>query len=145
MTNINFKFIGGLNGIKLTYFVLFFAYGATLPYLALYFRQIGLNASYVGAIAGVRPIVQFISCPLWAFIADKFKIRRLILNMSILCWLLFTVVLYIPKPRTSYCVDSSYNLNKNIKKNILPVIKVKNSLKQNDIQKFFLKIYFYFI
>lgn len=138
-TNSKFNFIGNLNGIKLTYFVLFFGYGATLPYLALYFRQIGLNASYVGAIAGVRPIVQFISCPLWALIADKFRIRRVILNMSIICWLLFTVVLFIPRPSSSYCLNGEKNTTRSImnlttetKRDSIPKIKVKNSLKQSD-------------
>uniref|UniRef100_A0A6G3MM25 Major facilitator superfamily domain-containing protein 6 (Trinotate prediction) n=1 Tax=Henneguya salminicola TaxID=69463 RepID=A0A6G3MM25_HENSL len=107
----NNSFFGGLLGLKITYFFLFGSYGAIWPYLALYFRQNGLNAGYVGIIAGVRPMIQFISCPFWAVIADKYKASRIILNMSIISWLVMTVFLFIPKPSTVQCPN---NLAKNL-------------------------------
>ena len=45
------------------YFLFFAGFGASFPYMALYFKQIGLSASSVGMLAGIRPIIQFISGP----------------------------------------------------------------------------------
>lgn len=105
------SFIGGLKGLKITYFLLFGSYGSIWPYLALYFRQNGLNAGYVGIIAGIRPMIQFISCPFWAIIADKYHAPRSILNMSVISWLVLTLFLFIPKPTNIECPE---NLAKNL-------------------------------
>ncbi|KAF1742247.1 hypothetical protein MXB_3984, partial [Myxobolus squamalis] len=70
------------------------------------FRQNGLNAGYVGVIAGIRPMIQFISCPFWSVLADKFNASRLILNMSVISWFVMTVFLFIPKPSIIHCPES---------------------------------------
>ncbi len=62
------------------FFFLFFAgFGTTFPYLGIYFKQIGLSAASVGILAGVRPLIQFISGPFWSVLADKYRARKIIL------------------------------------------------------------------
>ena len=86
------------------FFLLFFAgFGSTFPYLGVYFKQIGLSASYVGVLAGIRPLIQFISGPFWALLADKYKARRGILLFSILAWLVMTLLLALPRPQHVVC------------------------------------------
>ncbi|XP_068741089.1 major facilitator superfamily domain-containing protein 6-like [Montipora capricornis] len=85
------------------YFLFFAGFGASFPYMALYFKQIGLNASSVGMLAGIRPIIQFISGPFWAVLADKYRARKAVLLFSILSWLVMTVALLLPKPQKTYC------------------------------------------
>lgn len=87
------------------YFLFFAGFGASFPYMALYFKQIGLTASSVGMLAGIRPIIQFISGPFWAVVADKYKARKAVLLFSILSWLVMTVALLIPRPQNTYCRD----------------------------------------
>ena len=86
------------------FYVIFFAgFGAGFPYLSLYFKQLGLNASLVGILAGIRPMILFISGPFWSMVADRFKARKTILLLSMVAWLVMTSALVIPKPRNSLC------------------------------------------
>lgn len=86
------------------FFFLFFAgFGSTFPYLGIYFKQLGLNASFVGILAGVRPLIQFISGPFWALLADRYKARKAILLFSILAWLVMTLLLAFPRPHKEIC------------------------------------------
>lgn len=88
---------------KAFYFLFFAGFGASFPYMALYFKQIGLNASSVGILAGIRPIIQFISGPFWAIVADRFKARKSVLLFSIFSWIVMTLALLIPTPHKTQC------------------------------------------
>lgn len=96
---------------KAFYFLFFAGFGASFPYMSLYFKQIGLNASSVGILAGIRPIIQFISGPFWAILADRFKARKAVLLFSIFSWLVMTVALLIPRPHKTQCRELMANVN----------------------------------
>lgn len=89
---------------KAFYFLFFAGFGASFPYMPLYFRQLGLNASLVGLLAGIRPLVQFASAPFWSVLSDKFRARKAVLLFSILSWLVMTLVLLIPRPKNTVCI-----------------------------------------
>lgn len=88
---------------KAFYFLFFAGFGASFPYMALYFKQIGLSASSVGILAGIRPIIQFVSGPFWAILADRFKARKAVLLFSIFSWLIMTLALLIPTTHKTQC------------------------------------------
>lgn len=88
---------------KIFYLLFFAGFGSTFPYLTIYFKQMGLNASHVGTLSGIRPLVQFVSGPLWAYLADKYRSRKLVLSMSIFAWLVMTLALAFPQPRNTTC------------------------------------------
>ena len=88
---------------KAFYFLFFAGFGSTFPYLTIYFKQIGLTASYVGTLSGIRPLVQFVSGPFWAYLADKYRSRKLVLCMSVVAWLIFTLALAFPQPKKTKC------------------------------------------
>lgn len=90
---------------KAFYFLFFAGFGASFPYMPLYFRQLGLNASLVGLLAGIRPLVQFASAPFWSVLSDKFRARKAVLLFSILSWLVMTLALLIPRPKHTVCVQ----------------------------------------
>ena len=96
---------------KAFYFLFFAGFGASFPYMSLYFKQIGLNASSVGILAGIRPIIQFISGPFWAILADRFKARKAVFLFSIFSWLVMTVALLIPTPHKTQCRNLMANVN----------------------------------
>ena len=96
---------------KAFYFLFFAGFGASFPYMSLYFKQIGLNASSVGILAGIRPIIQFISGPFWAILADRFKARKAVFLFSIFSWLVMTVALLIPTPQKTQCRELMANVN----------------------------------
>lgn len=88
---------------KVFYFLFFAGFGSTFPYLTIYFKQMGLTASYVGTLSGIRPLVQFVSGPFWAYLADKYQSRKLVLSMSVVAWLIFTLALAFPQPKKTKC------------------------------------------
>ncbi|XP_022787271.1 major facilitator superfamily domain-containing protein 6-like [Stylophora pistillata] len=88
---------------KAFYFFFLSGFGSIFPYLPVYFRQIGLPASQVGLLLGLRPIVQFASAPFWAIMADKYKKRKSVLVMSVLSWLIMTLTLAFVEPTNEIC------------------------------------------
>lgn len=88
---------------KIFYLLFFAGFGSTFPYLTIYFKQMGLNASHVGTLSGIRPLVQFVSGPMWAYLADKYRSRKFVLSMSIFAWLVMTLALAFPQPLNTTC------------------------------------------
>lgn len=106
---------------KAFYFLFFAGFGASFPYMALYFKQIGLNASSVGILAGIRPIIQFISGPFWAILADRFNARKAVLLFSIFSWIVMTLALLLPTPHKTQCRNLMANVNSTRRHLIQPV------------------------
>ncbi|XP_033125701.1 major facilitator superfamily domain-containing protein 6-like protein B [Anneissia japonica] len=57
--------------------------GCLLPYLTLYFRQLGLSATQTGMLFGGKALVGFWTGPAWARCARRYKKRRIILMISL--------------------------------------------------------------
>lgn len=55
------------------YLAIFFAQGALIPYMTLYFSQdqFGLSPSEVGTIVAIMPILSILVQPLWGMLADR--------------------------------------------------------------------------
>ena len=71
---------------KLFYFFFFAGNGTLIPYLVLYFKQLGLNPSQVGIVSGLKPFISFLFSPVWGYIADKTRKTRLIFVLSLLAY-----------------------------------------------------------
>ena len=71
---------------KLFFLTFLGALGCILPYLSVYFKQLGFSPEVIGLVFGVRPLVGFISAALWGMIADRFRIRRILFIISIFAW-----------------------------------------------------------
>ena len=88
-------------------FYLFFSagIGSVLPYLVIYFKQLGLSPEQIGLISGMRPVVGFMSGPFWGSLGDRYRIRRFLLLMSVTAWTVFFVALAFIKPaeRSNTC------------------------------------------
>ncbi|XP_064643945.1 major facilitator superfamily domain-containing protein 6-A-like [Lineus longissimus] len=80
---------------KSFYLLLYAAIGAVVPFLSIYLKFLGMRADQIGAIIGVRPLVSAILCPVWGWIADKYRCRRSITLISILSWILFVTFLFL--------------------------------------------------
>ena len=66
------------------YFFFFSAQGSLLPYLALFFKQLELPATQVGAITGFKPYIAFFFIPFWGCIADRYKKGKVLFVVSML-------------------------------------------------------------
>ena len=70
--------------MKLMYFFFFAGYSCTLPYLAVFYRYVGMTAQQAGVILGLRPVVQFLASPFWGAVADKFRKHKLVMLLVLL-------------------------------------------------------------
>ncbi|MFQ5916081.1 MAG: MFS transporter [Nitrospinota bacterium] len=61
------------------YFFSFFSLGVYAPYLSLFLRSRGLSGAEVGAIWALLPLGSVLVPPLWGFVADKFRSRRVLI------------------------------------------------------------------
>ncbi len=82
---------GGSNRIRLrpstvlrwNYWWYFAAIGALVPYLALYYRHLGLNGLQVGVLAAVTPLGTAFLAPLWGTLGDTYAAHRLVLRIAL--------------------------------------------------------------
>ncbi|KAK3584420.1 hypothetical protein CHS0354_023262 [Potamilus streckersoni] len=91
---------------KLFYFFFFAAFGSLYPLLAVYFKQLGMNATQSGILIGFRPFIEFCSAPFWGGIADRWKKWKQLMLFSVFCWIAFTLGMAFVKPPAEACVGS---------------------------------------
>ena len=92
------------------YFFLFFAaIGSSLPYLTLYYKQLGLTAGHAGILNGVRLFTEFIGSPLWGMVGDKLRMRKIILFASLVSYTTGTLLLMTVQPKNQQCILTEAN------------------------------------
>ena len=69
---------------KVFYFFHFAGLGAVVPYLPLFYKQLGLPAKKAGIISGTQPFISFLFTPLWGAFADRFKKGKLVFIIAFL-------------------------------------------------------------
>jgi len=69
---------------KAFYLCFFLAVGALLPFLVLYYEQLGLTGQQIGLITGASPLVTMLSAALWGGIADGTKQHQRVLLIALL-------------------------------------------------------------
>jgi MFS transporter, PPP family, 3-phenylpropionic acid transporter len=94
---------------RLFYFCYFAAMAALMPFLALYYRQIGLSEGQIGLLSGIPPLLGLVAAPFWGGLADATQQHRRLLSITVLgaasavallsqvtalAWLLPVVALY---------------------------------------------------
>lgn len=84
------------HGIRLSYFFSLFAIGASVPYLAPYFKEyLHLNNHQLGILLMMRPLAALIGQPFWSYIADGFWGRKTTaLWIAIISAMLFPLILF---------------------------------------------------
>lgn len=92
------------------YFLFFYAaVGSSFPYLMLFFKQLGMSAAKAGILSGVKLFSEFIGGPFWGTVADKFRIRKIILFASLVSFS-SGILLFMPfPPRNQECIETRAN------------------------------------
>jgi len=79
--------------LALQYFLYYGIVGVHLPYLNLYFREIGFSGRQIGTVASLRTLCIIFFPLLWGTLADRFKMRKTIYILcnaaSALLWSLY--------------------------------------------------------
>jgi PPP family 3-phenylpropionic acid transporter len=68
-----------------TFNILLFSAGASvLPFMVLYYQELGFTGAQIGVITGITPLITFFIAPLWSGIADTTGRHRLIMSFALL-------------------------------------------------------------
>ena len=94
---------------KAYYFLFYAAIGSSLPYLTLYFKQLGLTAGDAGILNGVRLLTDIIGSPLWGMVGDKYRIRKVMLLASLVSFAAGTLLLMAVRPQNQQCLKIEAN------------------------------------
>ncbi|MCE5257880.1 MAG: MFS transporter [Chloroflexi bacterium] len=78
---------------KAFYFFYYAALAAISPYLALYYRSVGLGGREIGILSALPPLVTMICGPLWSAAADQHGAHRVILMLTSVGALVFGYIL----------------------------------------------------
>lgn len=76
------------------YFLFFAAASALIPYLVLYYKDIGLSGPQIGFLTAVGPLISLVGAPILTGIADSRQLHKLVLSLTLLGVIL--TVLIIP-------------------------------------------------
>lgn len=68
---------------KVFYFCYYAAMAAFAPYLALYYRQLGIGEAQIGLLTGIPPLVGLLAAPLWGGFADATQRHHRLLQVAI--------------------------------------------------------------
>jgi PPP family 3-phenylpropionic acid transporter len=66
-----------------SYYVVFFAaQAAFIPFIVLYYQQLGFDGAQIGLLTGVIPLITLVAVPLWTRLADATRKHRLIMSVA---------------------------------------------------------------
>ena len=85
-----------LGYVKAYYFLSFCYFATHHRYLTLFFESEGLSAAEIGMLWGVQRVLDTVTTPLWAFLADKTKRARFIVQASLVAGVLPFLALAVP-------------------------------------------------
>ncbi len=87
------------------FFLVHGAMDTTFPYLAVYYKQLGLDVQRIGILTSVQSWVAIPWTPFTGYIADKFSIRKMVLCSSLVCAAIAHMGLYfVPEVKPADCV-----------------------------------------
>jgi MFS transporter, PPP family, 3-phenylpropionic acid transporter len=65
------------------YFLYYAAAATLLPFLVIYYQDLGLKGTQIGLLAGMPPLLSLVSAPVWGVVSDVAKRRKLSLLIAI--------------------------------------------------------------
>ncbi len=68
---------------KFYYFCHFAAMAALMPFLALYYRELGLNEARIGLLSALPPLLTLVVAPLWGALADATERHQQLLQTAL--------------------------------------------------------------
>ncbi|KAF2359440.1 Major facilitator superfamily associated domain [Trinorchestia longiramus] len=92
---------------KSFYFFFFSAFGSLFPLMGVYFKQMAMSGGQTGVLIGCRPFVEFLACPFWGSIADKFRKGKIMLLAAVFAWIIFTLSIGFVQPPATACVKDN--------------------------------------
>ncbi|KAJ8037326.1 Major facilitator superfamily domain-containing protein 6-like [Holothuria leucospilota] len=88
------------------------AEGSLIPFLTIYFRQLGLSAWKIGILLSIKVLVGAFFGPLWRYFSRKYSKQKVLVILSVLACIVFRIGLSFLPPISShrlleYCVNGN--------------------------------------
>jgi MFS transporter, PPP family, 3-phenylpropionic acid transporter len=72
-------------GFARAFYAFYYGAGACLmPFLAIYYSQLGFSGQQIGVLRGIAPLITLVAAPLWGALADATRRHKLVWLMAIL-------------------------------------------------------------
>jgi len=78
---------------KVFYFCFYAAAVALMPFLVLYYENLGLSGRQIGILAAISPLISLVGAPLWGAVADVSRRHKTILSIMIIGAIMLALVL----------------------------------------------------
>lgn len=72
-----------LSAAKAIYFINYSGFAIFLPFINIYYRNIGLSGFEIGIINTLSPLIGMLSGPLWGILNDRFGKTRVLLGIAV--------------------------------------------------------------
>ena len=90
---------------KAAYLTLTGSYGAIIPFVPIYLKYVGLPVDQIGLLQTIRPAASFVASPIWAAVADKFGVYKLLLILAlVLSTLMRLSMIWLTSFWTFFCL-----------------------------------------
>ncbi|XP_076006264.1 major facilitator superfamily domain-containing protein 6-like [Genypterus blacodes] len=86
------------------------AKGCVLPFLTLYFRQLGLTPAMTGVIMGTKHLIVPVWSPVSSLLSKHYNKRRVLINASLVCSAAIALILVLFPPAKDH-IQSSCNMS----------------------------------
>src|SRR5258708_32698530 len=68
-----------------SFYLLYFGANACfLPYLILYYQNLGFSGAQIGLLSAISPLISLVGAPFWTGIADVSHRHRLVMSITLL-------------------------------------------------------------
>jgi len=79
--------------VPFMFYLLYYAAASfCLPYIVLYFQELGFNGAQIGLMMGMAPIITLVGAPFWTGLADAKGRHKLIMSLTILGTIVFVSI-----------------------------------------------------
>ena len=65
------------------YFLYFAALASFMPFIVLFYQELGFNGTQIGLLTGIPPLITLVAAPLWTGVADATRRHRLIMSLGL--------------------------------------------------------------
>ncbi|KAM7372402.1 hypothetical protein PAMP_009571 [Pampus punctatissimus] len=82
-----------------------------LPFLTLYFRQLGLTPVMAGVVMGTKHLISLVWCPVASLLFKHYNKRRVVIKGSLVCSAAVALVLLLIPRANTYTQSSACNMS----------------------------------
>ena len=65
------------------YFLYFAALASFMPFIVLFYQELGFNGTQIGLLTGIPPLITLVAAPFWTGVADATRRHRLIMSLGL--------------------------------------------------------------